>query len=127
MVAIKDFGMPNVCYMCPILDGEYGRCKIIGETQCDMTEERAKGCPLVEAISKADYEARLQADIEAILVELQLEIEEQSIIDYDEDLYDGGECVISISEINDIIQQKINALKADQEGKNEISVLKRIK
>lgn len=46
-----------------------------------------------------------------ILTEIQLEIEEKSIIDYDEDLYDGGECVISISEINEIIQQKINSLK----------------
>ena len=60
---------------------------------------------------KKDYENRLKADLKAILVELQLEIEEKSIIDYDEALYDGGECVISISEINDIIQQKINSLK----------------
>ena len=67
--------------------------------------------PTIEAIPKDQYKARLKADINAILVELQLEIEEKSIIDYDEDLYDGGECVISISEINEIIQQKINSLK----------------
>ena len=33
--------------------------------------------PTIEAIPKADYENRLKADIKAILVELQLEIEEK--------------------------------------------------
>lgn len=63
-----------------------------------------------------NYEARLKADMVAMLTEIQLEIEEKSIIDYDEDLYDGGECVISISEINEIIQQKINKLKENTDG-----------
>lgn len=40
--------MPKECYNCPLLDGEYGTCNIIGETEVDMTEERAKNCPLVE-------------------------------------------------------------------------------
>jgi hypothetical protein len=66
---------------------------------------------------KADYENRLKNDMVAMLTDIQLEIEEKSIIDYDEALYDGGECVISISEINDIIQQKISSIKED---KNEI-------
>ena len=56
------------------------------------------------------YENRLKADLVTMLTDIQLEIKEKSIIDYDEDLYDGGECVISVSEINEIIQQKINAL-----------------
>jgi hypothetical protein len=64
---------------------------------------------------KKEYENRLKADLVAILTELQLEIEEKSIIDYEEDLYDGGECVISISEINEIIQEKINALKEKED------------
>ena len=72
--------------------------------------------PTVEAIPKADYENRLKADMVAMLTEIQLEIEEKSIIDYDEDLYDGGECVISISEINEIIQQKIGKLKENIDG-----------
>lgn len=76
----------------------------------DLCRDTANLLETVEAIPKADYETRL-ADLKAILVELQLEIEEKSIIDYDEALYDGGECVISVSEINDIIQQKITALK----------------
>lgn len=50
MVAI-DMEMPKECYMCPLLDDEYGVCKIIGETKVDMTEERAKDCPLVEIVT----------------------------------------------------------------------------
>ena len=45
-----------------------------------------------------------------VLTGLQLKIEGKSIIDYDEALYDG----ISISEINDIIQNKINVLKEEK-------------
>ncbi len=48
MIAIKDMETPKACYRCPLLDGEYGTCNIIGETKIDMTEERAKNCPLVE-------------------------------------------------------------------------------
>ncbi len=48
MVAIKDMEMPKACYRCPLLDGEYGTCNIIGETKIDMTKERASDCPLVE-------------------------------------------------------------------------------
>lgn len=117
MVAIKDFEMPNACYKCPILDGEYGRCNIIGEPQCDMTEERAKGCPLVEAIPKSEYEARLKADLKAILVGLQLEIEEIKI---DNNVPSGFEPVSKtsafyegVSASSKVIQQKINALKED--------------
>jgi hypothetical protein len=86
------------------IGGEY-------EPYLGCSKSQINSLPTVEAIPKADYENRLKADLKAILVELQLEIEEKSIIDYDEDLYDGGECVISISEINEIIQQKINSLK----------------
>ena len=38
--------------------------------------EKIDNAPTVEAIPKADYEARLKADLKAILVELQLEIHE---------------------------------------------------
>ena len=48
MVAIKGMKMPNECYNCPLLDGEEATCNIIGETEVDITEERAKNCPLVE-------------------------------------------------------------------------------
>ena len=58
---------------------------------------------------QADYEARLKADLEAILVELQLEIEELCIdyplSEYEEDMNRG------IEKAADVIQEKINSLK----------------
>lgn len=65
--------------------------------------------PIVEAIPKAEYETRLKADMVAMLTELQLEFEE---------IETGGdtwELAIKDDCIN-LIQQKINALKGDQEG-----------
>ena len=56
---------------------------------------------LQEYIPKDQYEARLKADLEAILVELQLEIEEL-------DTPNNGSAYMDCVEI---IQQKINALK----------------
>ena len=48
MIAVKGMKMPKCCMYCPLFDGEYGTCNIIGETKADATEERAKDCPLVE-------------------------------------------------------------------------------
>lgn len=64
----------------------------------------------VEAISKADYEARLKADMVAMLTEMQIEIEE---------CVDGAEgspqfeqgVTIARVQVVDIIQEKINALR----------------
>lgn len=63
----------------------------------------------VEAILKTDYEARLKADLEAILVDLQMEIQE----------FSGCSCTCSdgiVNDIDDLIQQKINKLKGEQEA-----------
>ena len=54
----------------------------------------------VEAIPKADYENRLKTDLKAILVELQLEIEEL-------DTPNNGSAYMDCVEI---IQQKIDAM-----------------
>lgn len=66
--------------------------------------------PTVEAIPKADYEARLKADMVAMLSEIQLEIEEK-----DADLRYCGHNLMAVDCI-DIIQQKIDKLKAESEG-----------
>ena len=50
MLVIKGNEMPKSCMGCPLFDGEYGTCNVIGETKVDMTEERAKNCPLVEIV-----------------------------------------------------------------------------
>ena len=62
---------------------------------------------------QADYEARLKADLEAILVELQLEIEElDSRAGYDGNgMPTFSTDYIRKKKVNELIQQKINALK----------------
>lgn len=67
--------------------------------------------PTVEAIPKADYEIRLKADIKAILVELQLEIEELN--HKGSNCYRDGYTPYSegLDDCKDIVQQKINSLK----------------
>ena len=86
------------------------------EKGCGYIDERdLKFIPTVEAISKADYKARLKADLVAILVELQLEIEEIEIdvpfgfepVSKTEAFYEG------VSASSRLIQEKINALKAE--------------
>ena len=119
MVGIKDFEMPSNCYMCDLHN--YHECDLTGESieedYCWNDNNREKHCPLreVEAIPKADYEARLKADLKAILVELQLEIEEIEI-----DVPFGFEPVSKtaafyegVSASSKVVQQKINALKED--------------
>ena len=71
--------------------------------------------PTIEAIEKADYEARLKADLKAILVELQLDIQEVNTAPQfltDDNVKDFRECV------DTIIQQKIDKLKGEEDGKN---------
>ena len=70
-------------------------------------------CYTVEAIPKADYEARLKADLVAILTEVQLEIEELSTPPayQDEDYF-----LMGTNRCSELIQQKINALNAESEG-----------
>lgn len=57
---------------------------------------------------KKEYENRLNADLVAILTELQLAIEEKAI-----EICDDGWYLT----YNQLIQQKINNLKAESEGK----------
>ena len=67
-----------------------------------------ENAPTVQAIPKADYETRLNADMVAMLTEIQLEIEEL-------DTPSNGDAYMTCSEI---IQQKINALKAEREDQD---------
>jgi hypothetical protein len=54
MIAVKGMEMPENCMDCPLFDGEYGTCNIIGKTKADATEERAENCPLVEIVTCKD-------------------------------------------------------------------------
>lgn len=113
--------IPNNCKECPLTyldtgdDAYFGanerRCVIDDSCIDGMVSERAYDCPLVEAIPKDQYEARLKADMVAMLTDIQLEIEELDPF--------GDEWSDSLDACNDIIQQKINALKAESEDDEE--------
>ena len=59
-----------------------------------------------EAIPKADYENRLKADLEAILVELQLEIEEMKSYESSD-----GQDLVMLADIGILFQERIDRLK----------------
>lgn len=74
-----------------------------------------KGHPLIEndfeAIPKADYEARLRADMMAILKEMRAEME------YVEP-HDMGEIII-LNACKQVVDTRINSLKEQKDGTNE--------
>ena len=61
---------------------------------------------------QADYEARLKADMVAMLTEIQLEIEE---LDPNPEL---STYYAAIDDCSNLIQQKINSLKEAKDGEN---------
>lgn len=79
---------------------------------CDLEDILAE-CSTAEAIPKDQYEARLKADMVAILTDIQLEIEELEKPRCHNASHADG-CV-SKWRVEGIIQQKINALKGEQE------------
>lgn len=66
-------------------------------------------------IHKAEYEARLKADMVAMLTEIQLECEENTVRWYVGRVDGKSDDVVLMETINDIIEQKINELKAESE------------
>lgn len=84
-----------------------------------MTENEFLRKQLAEALKhrrmfEADYENRLKADLKAILVDLQLEIEESENC--------GKAFHLGLQMASNIIQQKINGLKTEiepQESENK--------
>ena len=76
--------------------------------------EDIEDAPTVEAIPKADYENRLKADMVAMLTDIQSEIRHF--------MYDvnpsSSESDYACNYMIDIIQQKINSLKAESEDNN---------
>ena len=76
----------------------------------------------VEAIPKADYENRLKADMVAMLTDIQLEIEEKKFLEsscYFMDKTEEKNYAVYTDDISNIIQQKIDALKGEQEAADE--------
>ena len=60
---------------------------------------------------QADYEARLKADMVAMLTEIKLECEENTVRWYVGRVDGKSDDVVLIDTLNEIIEQKINALK----------------
>lgn len=88
--------------------GNYSYTVIENEAK-DVLVDTARKYQMV----RVDYENRLKADLKAILVELQMKIE---------DLDPNYECntyYAAIRDCSNLIQQKINELKGDREGKND--------
>jgi hypothetical protein len=81
--------------------------------QCgfECCQQTIVNAPTVEAIPKADYENRLKADLKAILVELQLECDENTVRWYCGRIDGKSDDVILIDTLNEIIQQKIDAME----------------
>jgi len=73
----------------------------------DWVQEVVDKAPTVEAVPKDQYEARLKADMVAMLTELQLEMEEL------EEEADIGK-VVMIGAMDRLIQEKINSLKENR-------------
>ena len=73
--------------------------------------------PTVEAIPKADYETRLKNDLAAMLTEIQLEIEEIEVAKENTEIK-AGECCMKGACI-DLIQQKIDKLRGNENGNDE--------
>ena len=67
------------------------------------------GLERVDAIPKADYEARLKADMVAMLTEIQLEIEELDLKDSIPDYTSGAEDTRDY--ITNMIEETIDKLK----------------
>ena len=113
MTIINNYEMPSNCYMCDLHN--YHECDLTGESieedYCWNGDSREKHCPLkeVEAIPKDQYEA----DMVAMLTELQLEIKELWDSRYDvwlDNQYYIGKSD-TLEEVDEVIQQKINLLK----------------
>lgn len=99
----------------PIMENDFGM--VINERLHKGLDE----IPTVEAISKADYEARLKADMVAMLTDIQISVAELDfswMCDYAD-----GDCIKRYAVV-DIIQEKINALKGDQQQDEKIDTSK---
>ena len=84
----------------------------------DMVLERLNSwyAPSAEAISKADYETRLKADMVAMLTDIQLEIKELDTYDI-ERTHGLIEDAYVTTDVNDIIQRRIDKLKENKDEK----------
>ena len=118
MTIIKNYSMPHNCYDCDLHN--YHECDLTGESieedYCWNGNSREKHCPLreIEAIPKDQYEARLKADMVAMLEKISDKFDEQYYVNRHE-LHDDS-LNVGLEQGQQIIQQKIDALKESENG-----------
>ena len=95
---------------------DYKFYEIDGVAICENSFKRMKQLEDV-AIPKDQYENRLKADMVAMLTEILLEAEENTVRWYVGRVDGKSDDVVLMETINDIIQQKIDKLK-EQTGEN---------
>jgi len=130
MVGTKGFEMPNTCndcrycipycihtaksdnndYYCKALDRFMKYDKVDGGV--DILG-KPSDCPLIEAIPRDQYEARLKVDMINMLTELVKEI--NPIKECEQQIY-GKDSWNFVGKCQDTIQQKINKLKENKDG-----------
>lgn len=133
MVAIEDFEMPESCLMCRKrkclhIDGKaYQMCGLNEDgylreswfnSENIPKDYRSEHCPLreVDAIPKDQYEARLKADLEAILKEISTAIEEErKDCQKQSNCYERFAINAMAQRSQIIIKQKIDALKENKD------------
>lgn len=102
VIRANDFSIPSD-------ENDYDELVAFADTMANIEQ--------FEAIPKADYEARLKADMLAMLTDIQLEIEE---IEMNNNVPFGFEPVNKfyegVSASSKVIQQKIDALKESENG-----------
>lgn len=115
MTIINNYEMPSNCYICDLHN--YHECDLTGESieedYCWNGDSREKHCPLreVEAIPKDQYEARLKADMVAMLTDMLIDVEEIASREQWCD-YANDNC-ISRYDVEDLIQKKIKVLQGE--------------
>ena len=94
------------------IDGyDISRDRFYEQSGFECCQQTIVNAPTVEAIPKDQYEARLKADMVAMLTEIQLEIEETV---KEEELIDK-KWANGLHYSEKIIQEKINALKENND------------
>ena len=104
------FGIDSHGYVRRINGNRYGDLDLVPYVHYKDMTDAVENMPTVEAIPKADYEARLKADLESMLVDLHLSIQELR----------GWSCSCSdriIDDVDYLIGEKINALRGGEDGK----------
>ena len=101
MVGIKDFRMPSCCGNCDMRNN-VDQCAIT-YTCIDDDMEKLKDCPLVEAIPKDQYKAKLNTDMIAMLEGLDLQIDGSAAYN------------LEVAKVQRLIRNRIDKLKEDKE------------